>query len=180
MKKVKFYLANRVIIVKVLDDEEDFPESVGVARISEALQAHMWPEMSLKKYGRRGGDENSGTDGAMCNGGNDGTERTCDSTDVSSTAVRDGTTVEEARQSTDANDTETSVCSGSSSSATAGSLPTDESSASRLNELLGASDTEILERGGEKGVEDFEALFAKFADMKGNQLQDLKLKTLFF
>ena len=169
-------------MVKLVDGEEDFPESVGVARVSEALQAHMWPEMSLKKHGRRGGDENSGTAGAMCNGGNDETERTCGSTDVSSTAVKDLTTVEETRQSLDAKDTETSVCSGSSS-ATAGSLkspPTDESSSSRLNELLGSSGMETLERGGEKGVEDFEALFAKFADMKSNQLQNLGPKTLFF
>ena len=169
-------------MVKLVVCDEDFPESVGVARVSEALQAHMWPEMSLKKHGRRGGDENSGTAGAMCNGGNEGTERTCGSTDVSSTAVKDLTTVEETRQSPDAKDTETSVCSGSSS-ATAGSLkspPTDESSSSRLNELLGSSGMETLERGGEKGVEDFEALFAKFADMKSNQLQNLEPKTLFF
>ena len=31
---------------------DEFPEAVGVARISEALQAHMWPVMTLKVRGQ--------------------------------------------------------------------------------------------------------------------------------
>jgi len=29
-------------------EEDDFPESVGVQRISEALQAHVWPDLEMK------------------------------------------------------------------------------------------------------------------------------------
>ncbi len=35
------------------EEEDDFPVRVGVERISEALQAHMWPHMTMKREGRR-------------------------------------------------------------------------------------------------------------------------------
>ena len=161
------------------EEEEDFPESVGVARVSEALQAHMWPDMRLKERGRRGEDED---DGGVCNGEGGGggefvssscNERTSRSTDATSTSAvngEDSKTKETGPGRTDPKDNEKSC---SSSTPAGSSLPAGgdngTSSEARLNDLLGASD--MGDGGGEKVVEDFESLFAKFADMKGSYLE---------
>lgn len=162
--------------VSVTDD--DFPESVGVPRVSEALQAHMWPEMVLKKsksLGQYGGDTSPNHDGqdiddsersrANCElNGIDQRTQDCTSSEVcpTSKAHGDGSTGR----------TGTSVAESSSSKA-------------RLDSLLGASDIQLLERGldvaGDDGGEDFESLFARFAEMKSESTPlIISLITLYF
>ena len=34
-----------------LPDDDVIPEKVGVARVAEALQVHVWPSMVMKKQG---------------------------------------------------------------------------------------------------------------------------------
>ena len=145
---------------------DDFPESVGVPRVSEALQAHMWPEMVLKKsksLAQCGGDTTHNHDGediddskrSMANSelnGIDQRTQDCNSSELcpTSKARRDGST----------GHTGASVAESSSSKA-------------RLDSLLGASDMQLLERGldvvGDDEGEDFESLFARFAEMKSER-----------
>lgn len=62
---------------------------------------------------------------------------------------------------------------GSTAGHTGASVAESSSSKARLDNLLGASDIQLLERGldvaGDDGGEDFESLFARFAEMKSER-----------
>ena len=62
---------------------------------------------------------------------------------------------------------------GGSTAGHSGPSAAESSSKARLDSLLGASDIQLLERGldvvGDDGGEDFESLFARFAEMKSER-----------
>lgn len=134
-----------------------------MARVAEALQAHIWPDMVLKKSkslpqtysdtcpNHNGGDETK-TSRSTCelNGEDQRTEDCTSEAGATSKTQRDGDT---------AGQTDGGVG--------------ESSSQARLDSLLGASDIQLLERGldvaGDGGGEDFESLFGRFAEMKGER-----------
>ena len=147
--------------------------------MSEALQAHMWPQMKLKesRHAGRAGLTRNGVDVSRT-GDSDGGIDEHRTRDLSSDSATNSTGVQpRVDQSNDcASDAPSTSVSLPPNAArvTSSGDQTDSSSASsqaRLDSLLGASDMELLEKGlgdaGDDGVEDFETLFAKFAEMKG-------------
>ena len=137
-----------------------------MARISEALQAHMWPEMTLKKSrpvshscecSYRG-------DSSQSNVSDNGVDkRTGDlSSDCRSSSTSPNVRADPSLQS----------CAGNASTNEQTDTNTSESSSApsqaRLDSLLADTDhMQLLERGlGDDTGEDFESLFARFAEMK--------------
>ena len=163
--------------------DDDFPESVGVVRISEALQAHMWPHMTLKSTSDRHGEGEDSREqtSSVCLDDEVGDERESEprvvneskscsetsSTGLSSTATKSA--------STDVADSNSGINITTTNTSTTQQC--------RLDSLLATTTSSVLERpdneggdreeGEEDGVDDFETLFAKFADMKGKLMTSL-------
>ena len=171
--------------------DDDFPESVGVARVSEALQAHMWPNMKLKdkklspltpdccvsSYGAGGSDEKNekigNSSGDCCNG---------------YSGIENDPKVDQSNESRTSSHTSPAPTSHTSHSHISHShispshtnVPThaqtlhskaaQPDSEARLDSLLGVNDSMQVLKGlteTDNSGEEFEHLFAKFADMKG-------------
>ena len=154
--------------------KDDFPESVGVVRVSEALQAHMWPVMNFKesRHAGRASQTRNGVDASQtdCHTPTE-KHRTDDSSSdctANSNEVQTDPRVDQIRESASVSSdvpttsvSQNATCSGEQTASS--SAP----SQARMDSLLAASDMELLESGlGEDGGEDFETLFAKFAEMK--------------
>ena len=127
-----------------------------MARISEALQAHMWPVMRLKPRGL-GKDRETSADAAaaaQCNGEKSAVEE--------NGCIERGDVCDDLREP--ANSSESQETEKTSSQC---DLASGDSREARLGALLGASAMETLERDEEGEIDSFETLFAKFSEMKG-------------
>ena len=143
-----------------------------MVRVSEALQAHMWPVMNFKesRHAGRASQTRNGVDASQtdCHTPTEkhGTDDSSSDCTTNSTEVQTDPKVDQIRESASVS---SDVPATSVSAASSGDQ-TDSSPAHsqvRLDSLLAASDMELLESGlGEDGSEDFETLFAKFAEMK--------------
>ena len=145
---------------------------MGVARVSEALQAHMWPLMTLKSRpaaasGSEANCSHSEDRSQSSTTGNGVDQRTREPSQSTSEGTATGSSVGDTSQGSGRDSTARALEHGSSGGKSNGG----ESSQARLDSLLGASDLQLLENGldesGDGSEGDFESLFAKFAQMKG-------------
>ena len=163
----------------ISNTEDDFPESVGVARVSEALQAHVWPLMTLKSRpvaasGSEANCSHSEDRSQSSTTGNEVDQRTREPSQNTSQSTSEGAATGSSAGDTSQRSADTgrdSTASALEHGSSGGKSNGGESSQARLDSLLGASDLQLLENGldesGDGSGEDFESLFAKFAQMKG-------------
>lgn len=143
------------------EDDDVIPEKVGVARVAEALQVHVWPSMVMKKQDRPGRKQED-------------KEKTPENHEGSAEGKSgEGGAVE--KQSSDeqnlGNSKEQSTPEVSQDESAPSSAAKNPSSQERIDSLLAEECEDVLASGlsdvQDPEGESFEKLFAKFAQMKG-------------